>query len=50
MSKLNISNEINLTLNQIKVDYESNDFEEDFEMLWFNKILKQLNGNGLIAV
>ena len=50
LTKLNISNEINLTLNQIKVDYESNDFDEDFELFWFNKILKQLNGNGLIAV
>ncbi|MBK7692090.1 MAG: radical SAM protein [Bacteroidetes bacterium] len=44
------SEQSSTTLQIIKQDYEQQNFEEDFDLFWYNKVLKYLKGKGLIAV
>lgn len=50
LEKIKISHEKNYTLQEIREDFDKQEFEEDFELFWFNKVIKNLRGKGLIAV
>jgi hypothetical protein len=50
LGKINIHQNERLSLQQIKDDYEQQSFDEDFELFWFNKVMKNLQGKGLVLI
>jgi hypothetical protein len=50
LGKINIHQNERLSLQQIKDDYELQSFDEDFELFWFNKVMKNLQGKGLVLI
>jgi hypothetical protein len=50
LQSMQMHHEAFLTLQMLKEDYEQQEFEEDFEWFWYNKVLKNLKGKGLISL
>lgn len=50
LQRIQLDGQSNTTLQNIKEDYEKHHFEEEFDLFWYNKVIKYLKGKGLIAV
>jgi hypothetical protein len=50
MQQLNIHQENAVSMQLLKQDFENHLPDEDFELFWYNKVMKNLRGKGLIAV
>ncbi len=50
LKRIHITDDANATLQTIKDAYDSNEFEEDFDLFWYNKVIKNLKGKGLITI
>ncbi len=50
LERLSMHQQGGLSFQALKSDYESHSFEDDFELLWYNKIYPSLQGKGLLCV
>jgi len=50
MQQTSLQTENGLTMLALKTDFENKLPDEDFELFWFNKVMKNLRGKGFIAV